>query len=164
MGLKPKSVAEAVATLKDYDGPKLSGKTHQQLHDIANDFLKATEVADALRSINNGFDGLQFDREKAEDDIFFTAPPLEQLADIAENEGFDSTELIDRIETVKVQVKEYRDLKETDPAPLARPLHLMTATRAKGKEFDTVILLDTVQGIWPHQKATGWKPSAGCSM
>ena len=28
----------------------------------------------------------------------------------------------------------------------------MTATRAKGKEFDTVILLDTVQGIWPHQR------------
>lgn len=29
----------------------------------------------------------------------------------------------------------------------------MTATRAKGKEFDTVILLDTVNGIWPHEKA-----------
>ena len=152
--LKPKSVAEAVATFKDYDGPKLRGKTHQQLHDIANDFLKATEVADALRSINNGFDGLQFDRERAEDDIFFTDPPLKQLAAIAESEEFDATELIDRIETVKVQVQEYRDFDEDDPDPLARPLHLMTATRAKGKEFDTVILLDTVQDIWPHQKTT----------
>ena len=28
----------------------------------------------------------------------------------------------------------------------------MTATRAKGKEFDTVILLDPVQGIWPYQR------------
>ena len=34
-------------------------------------------------------------------------------------------------------------------------MHLMTATRAKGKEFDTVILLDTVQGVWPHQKTDG---------
>ncbi len=153
--LKPKSVAEAVATLKDYDGPKLSGKTHQQLHDIANDFLKSTEVADVLRSINKGFDGLQFDRERAEDDIFFTDPPLKQLASIAESEEFDSTELIGRIEAVKVQVQEYRDFDEDDPDPfLARPLHLMTATRAKGKEFDTVILLDTVQGIWPYQKTT----------
>ena len=37
---------------------------------------------------------------------------------------------------------------------LERPLHLMTATRAKGKEFDTVILLDTVEGIWPYPKST----------
>ncbi len=34
-----------------------------------------------------------------------------------------------------------------------RPLHLMTATRAKGKEFDTVIMLDTVEKIWPHKRA-----------
>ncbi|MCY3933059.1 MAG: ATP-binding domain-containing protein, partial [Acidobacteria bacterium] len=27
------------------------------------------------------------------------------------------------------------------------------STRAKGKEFDTVILLDTVNGIWPHKLA-----------
>ena len=54
--------------------PKLSGKTHQQLHEIANDFLGTTQVADALRSIGDGFDGLQFDRERAEDDVFYTAP------------------------------------------------------------------------------------------
>ncbi len=29
----------------------------------------------------------------------------------------------------------------------------MTALRAKGKEFDTVVLLDVVDGIWPHKKA-----------
>ena len=30
----------------------------------------------------------------------------------------------------------------------------MTAWRAKGKEFDTVILLDTVEGMWPDYRAT----------
>ena len=28
----------------------------------------------------------------------------------------------------------------------------MTAHRAKGEEFDTVVLLDTVDGVWPHHK------------
>ena len=156
-GSTPKSVTEAVATLKYYDGPKLSGKTHLQLHEIASDFLKAPGVDSALRSISAGFDGLQFDRDRAQEDVFYTAPPLEQLADICENEGFSATDLIDRIDAVKTQVQEYRDFDadghdDDGSSILERPLHLMTATRAKGKEFDTVILLDTVQGIWPYQK------------
>ena len=153
----PKSVVGAIATLKDYKGPKLRGKTHEQLHDIASDFLKAEEVTDALRSISSGFDGLQFDRERAEEDVFYTAPPLEQLADICETEGFNADDLIERIDAVKAQVQEYRDFEADDDGDdtsevLEKPLHLMTATRAKGKEFDTVILLDTVQGIWPYQR------------
>lgn len=34
-----------------------------------------------------------------------------------------------------------------------RPIHLMTALRAKGKEFDTVILLDVNDDIWPNRNA-----------
>ncbi len=156
-GLNPRSTTEAVASLKDYNGPKLNGKTHLQLHEIACGFLQIKRVDSALRNISEGFDGLQFDRERAEDDVFYTAPPLEQLADICEGEGFDANDLIERIDAVKAQVKEYRDFDEDDigddgSAILERPLHLMTATRAKGKEFDTVILLDTVQGIWPYQR------------
>ena len=30
----------------------------------------------------------------------------------------------------------------------------MTAPRAKGKEFDTVVLLDCVDGLWPHKAET----------
>jgi DNA helicase-2/ATP-dependent DNA helicase PcrA len=33
------------------------------------------------------------------------------------------------------------------------PLHLMTALRAKGKEFDAVIMLDVNQDIWPSKLA-----------
>ena len=155
-GANPRTVAEAVATLKNYNGPKLTGKTHQHLHVIASEFLNAQQVEDALRSASSGFDGLQFDRERAEEDVFFTAPPLEQLADICESEGFSADDLIDRIDAVKTQVQEYRDFDadgtNDSSRILERPLHLMTATRAKGKEFDTVILLDTVQGIWPYQR------------
>ena len=32
-----------------------------------------------------------------------------------------------------------------------RPVHLMTALRAKGKEFNTVVLLDVLEGMWPNK-------------
>lgn len=35
----------------------------------------------------------------------------------------------------------------------SRPVHLMTALRAKGKEFDTVVMLDVNDGIWPSRHA-----------
>ena len=31
----------------------------------------------------------------------------------------------------------------------------MTALRAKGREFDTVVMLDVVDGIWPLRAASG---------
>ena len=151
----PKSVTEAAHLLKHYDGPKLNGKTHLQLQDTATGFLNASSVANALRGIGSGFSGLKFDAAK--DGIFFTAPPMSQLADIAENERFNATDLITRIETVKDLVQEYRDLDPDYDGTgdvLERPMHLMTATRAKGKEFDTVILLDTVDGIWPYRRVS----------
>lgn len=155
----PKSVMEATNLLKGYDGPPLSGKTPDQLHDAATDFLCGGTIAEALRSIDRAFDGLKFDSERAKEYVFLASPPMAQLADIAESEGFGANDLIDRIWTVKDQIQEYRDLESDDDSSgnngvLERPLHLMTATRAKGKEFDTVILLDTVQGVWPHQRAT----------
>ena len=157
-----KTVAEAVGALRYYTDSKIGGKkTLKELHDIASDFLSTRQISKALKIIDRDFDGLRFDHEKAESDVFFTDPPLAQLADIVESEDMDVMDLIDRIETVKAQTDEYRkqnseqnNLDSNAANVLDRPLHLMTATRAKGKEFDTVILLDTVQGIWPHKRAT----------
>ena len=153
----PKSVAEAIYAVKNYAGPRLTGKTHEQLFEVASDFMNAQRVDVALRRIGDGFDGLQFDWERAGEDIFYTAPPLEQLAEICQNEGLSTDDLFERIDAVKIQAQEYRDFEadgsdNNDSSILERPLHLMTATRAKGKEFDTVILLDTAQGIWPYQR------------
>ena len=47
----------------------------------------------------------------------------------------------------------------------------MTAHRAKGEEFDTVIPLDPVGGVWPHHKTKDPRKMeaerrlfSGCSM
>ena len=155
---RPATTVDAVQAIADYSGAPLSGKSHDELHDTAYMFLNADGLYEAIRVIDKNFAGLSFDRDKQEESIWHTAPPLLQLADIAESEGYEPDDLIDRIETAKMQIKEYQELEDPaqDSAPARaweRPLHLMTAWRAKGKEFDTAILLDTVDGIWPDYRA-----------
>ncbi len=152
-----RTTVEAVVEIADYHGPKLRGKTHQALHAIANEFVKAKRLPDAIRIIDDKFTGLHFDQEKAEEDPWYTDPPLKQLADISENENLNPYDLIERIENTKEQIQEYRSFEEDIGnvgvgGIMERPLHLMTATRAKGKEFDTVIILDAVDGIWPYRR------------
>lgn len=152
--LGAKTVADAVHGIASYSGPKLSGRQPEYLADKAGQFIDAGDVAGAVKALADGFDGLRFDFEKAEDDIWFTAPPLKQLADMAESERMSAEDLIERLEAAKSQLRHYQSFgDEGDEIGEDRPLHLMTATRAKGKEFDTVILLDVNEGIWPHKRA-----------
>lgn len=157
---RPRNVRQATVAIDGYDGPKLRGKTHRQLYEAASEFIIAGTVADALRVIAGQFTGLRFDIDKSETDVWYIAPPLEQLAQIAEGEAMSADSLIERLENAKNRLKEYRAFEDNEDntselaSILERPLHLMTATRAKGKEFDTVILLDTVENVWPHSRST----------
>ena len=155
----PRSTAQAISDIENYDGEGLSGRSHKELHEIASAFVESGEVSEAIRVVDEKFAGLRFDREKAEDDVFFTAPPLEQLAQISELNDLGADDLINRIETAQNQIRDYQAFDDSSDSEETgenweRPLHLMTATRAKGKEFDTIVLLDTVEGVWPHNKAT----------
>ena len=156
---RPRRVTDAVAEIASYGGPNLRGKTAQQLYDTASSFITSDSVADALRQVQRGFTGLSFDYDKADTDVWFSAPPLEQISEIAESENMEADSLIDRFEMAKNRLQEYRALESRDEDVggfgeiMERPLHLMTATRAKGKEYDTVILLDTIEGIWPYSKS-----------
>ena len=155
---RPRTTEIAVQTISNYGGASLSGKSHKDLYKAASAFLSAGSLPDAIKVIDQDFAGLSFDRDKQEESIWHTAPPLLQLAEIAESEGYDADELIDRIETAKMQIQRIPrhrrcHTRRHSLASVERPLHLMTAWRAKGKEFDTVILLDTVEGIWPDYRA-----------
>src|SRR3990172_11200466 len=121
-------------------------------------FISASAVSDALMQLADEFEGLQLDLGKAEDDIFFADPPFFHLAEYASSYGDDYGQFIDDIETAKnqlVYLPPFEDeSKATTPDELwKRPVHLMTALRAKGKEFDSVILLDVNDGIWPNRNA-----------
>lgn len=156
MDQRPRTTVECVTSLETYDGPDLSGKSHAQLHASANRFIKAESVHDAIMSMSTGFDGLRWDPEHAEDDIWYTNPPFEMLAELAMSENFDAFDLIERIENVKDSLEAFRRIEDesesdADASMLERPLHLMTAHRSKGKEFDTVVMLDVDEDHWPGQ-------------
>ena len=155
---RPRSLDEAIQSIPEYTGPPLSGKTHNEIHETAEAFLSADDLSKAIKTIDSEFAGLGFDADKREDQIWHTDPPMLQLAEIAETEGYEAEDLIDRIETAKLEIREYQALEDVTQGSSGsrvweRPLHLMTAWRAKGKEFDTVIMLDTVEGMWPDYRA-----------
>ena len=146
---------EAADDFAGYDGTKLRGKTHDHLSDVADRFLLSDKAWEAVMCINDDFDGLRFDYEKSEDDPWFVNPPLKQLADMAREEKLDADDLIERLETARDQVQDVPPFEDESASTSVddQTLHLMTAHRAKGKEFDTVIMLDTVEEIWPHKRA-----------
>ena len=122
--------------------------------DSIQEFITSDTVSDTLMTLSQTFEGLQYDFGKSEEDIFYTDPPFFHLAEFAKQYGSDYDTFVQDIELAKetlVYVPPFEDGAEDD---LSRhPLHLMTALRAKGKEFDKVILLDVHTDIWPNKNA-----------
>lgn len=155
-------LACAVDLLAEYRGPlkgaNAGGRMSRAMANAMRGFLQATTVSDTLMALADDFEGLQIDLGKAEDDIFYSDPPFLQLAEYASRYGDDYGMFVDDIERAKSQLAYIPPFEDdgaaTTPDELwKRPLHLMTALRAKGKEFDTVILLDVNDGIWPNRNA-----------
>jgi len=101
---------------------------------------------------------MEKDYGKSNEDIFFADPPFFYLSRFAERYGDDLARFIEDLESAKQQIvqvpvdedEEQRAVGGGQSADIwARPIHLMTALRSKGKEFDTVVMLDVNDGIWP---------------
>jgi DNA helicase-2/ATP-dependent DNA helicase PcrA len=158
----PSTMASAVEALAGYTGPlkgrNSDGNTSLRMAEAVAEFLVASTVSDALTKLGARFEGLQLDMGRAADDIFYVDPPFFQLAEYASRYGNDYARFVEDIERAKdklAYVPPFEDDGQTaSPEQLwRRPLHLMTALRAKGKEFDSVILLDVNEGIWPNRNA-----------
>ena len=151
----PATVSESVASIANYSGPPLTGKNHFQLHAAASSFLNTENTAEALRCLGTEFAGLRRDFVRAAQQIFFIDPPMEQLATLVEQRGWTGIQLAQMIQKAQSRIREFNSLNEDNNAPNGlhqRPLHLMTATRSKGKEFETVVILGAVDQMWPHSK------------
>src|SRR5262249_23598284 len=100
------------------------------------------------------FDGLKKDYGKSLDDIFYTDPPFLYLSEYAHRYGDDYAKFGDDMERAVTTLAKIPPEEEEDGDQAWKlPLHLMTALRAKGKEFDAVIVLDANDGIWPSKLA-----------
>ncbi len=157
MANRPQTFMEVLGHFQEYTGP-LRGSTDEAsrleyLMAIAK-IVESETVYGAIEEIGVQLKGLQKHYAKSEDDIFYKDPPFLYLAEYAKRYNKDFLGFIDHVEKAisLMQVNPYTDTDEVDPDMMC-PVHLMTALRAKGKEFDTVILLDVNDGIWPSKMA-----------
>lgn len=154
----PRTAEAAVQAIQEY--PQNIKRYHSatDVHYQAIQFLDSDTTADALRCLAR-FEGTKFNPLKASDGIFFTAPPLEQLATLVEKRSWSASDLEEMIIKAKSRIDEFNrrtgdSKKEAQSNDVnQRPLHLMTAPRSKGKEFETVVILSVLDGVWPHKKA-----------
>ena len=135
-------------------GKNPEGSTSLAMAEAVREFVDTENVTETLIALEKNFEGLQYDFGKSEEDIFYSDPPFFQLAEYATRYGTDYDSFVDDIELAKdtlVYVPPFEDGNEDDLAQ--HPLHLMTALRAKGKEFDKVILHDVLTDIWHNKNA-----------
>ena len=152
---RPKSMCEAIESLSLYTGFIGREDTGASIADALRAFFDQETVSDTLGVLAAKFEGLQSDLGKAEDSIFYTDPPFLYLAQYASTYGEDFERFVEDIDKAKdtlVHVPPF-DENADGGSCATKPVHLMTALRSKGKEFDIVVLLDVVDGIWPSKKA-----------
>ncbi len=149
---RPRTIHDCLAELQSYGG-NLGSQTGANAG-VAFAFpiaevLEAKTVGDCMSRIESRMAGLQRHFSKSEDDVFYKDPPFMYLGDYAERYGDRFFDFIDHVEsaTAEMQIQAGGDEAGSDEAN--RAVHLMTALRAKGKEFGTVVILDANDGVWP---------------
>ena len=77
---RPNSIMEGIDALAGYrgelKGKNTEGQTSIEMAEAIRAFITSESVSDALLSLSDNFEGLQTDFGKAEEDIFFTDPPI----------------------------------------------------------------------------------------
>ena len=122
------------------------------------EFLNTQTVSETLNYLGEEFLGFKKEFVKARDDVFFTDPPFDELAEFArsyENDYrrfiFDLRKTIDTLS--EIIYGNTTESTKTIRKGLATKLHLMTGLRTKGKEFDVVYILRADKDVWPNPQA-----------
>jgi DNA helicase-2/ATP-dependent DNA helicase PcrA len=127
-----------------------------QSANILTAYFESNTVEEMLDCIGENFDGFKQDFQKADDDIFYADPPFGELAKFSIRYGDDFMKFYRDIEvavtTLAAVVYETDDEVIVDDS-FRTKLHLMTALRTKGKEFDSVYILRSNIDTWPIKKA-----------
>ncbi|OPX24542.1 MAG: hypothetical protein B1H05_04990 [Candidatus Cloacimonas sp. 4484_140] len=154
MSKRPRTLMNCIEHFQAYQGP-LRGEPLDYALPIAR-VLEAESVAEAIQLIEDNLEGLQQHYGKGEDDIFYKDPPFLYLGEYARRYDHDFFRFIDDVDEA-IAATTYlpnteADSESVDP-DLRHAVHLMTALRAKGKEFKTVVILDVNDGMWPIRLA-----------
>lgn len=157
MSRRPHTFMKCLEEFQLYSGPLRARTKDGAILEYALPIARVMEtktVTEAIEEIEEQMAGLQKHYAKGEDDIFYKDPPFLYLAEYAARYGDNFLEFIDHVEgaiaSMSCQVDSGRDEVDDD---LRLSVHLMTALRAKGKEYDTVVVLDANDGMWPIRYA-----------
>lgn len=154
---KPRTVIEAIDAIESYRGALKGDNSNGQMSlsfaEALRAYCESETVSEAVEAISDCFAGLQKDYGKAEEDIFYSDPPFHYLARYADRYGDDFEQFLEDIEAAAETLSNAPSEEEAKDPVWERPIHLMTALRAKGKEFHTVVILDANEGIWPSKHA-----------
>lgn len=150
MSTRPRTFMHCLDSFLSYTG-RLRGEPIDFGIPIAK-VMEAKTVTEAIQLIEAQMGGLKKHYAKGEDDIFYKDPPFLHLADYARRYAEDFYSFIDDVAAAIASMM-YMPEPDSDSdiidEGLFSPVHLMTALRAKGKEFHTVIVLDANDGLWP---------------
>ncbi|WP_420335434.1 3'-5' exonuclease [Roseibium sp.] len=157
--VRPKSYDAAIDQLETYDGTirgqKDDGKTAKEFALRLRKLIHAPNVRSAIEALRSLYAGFKQDYGRSTEDIFLADPPFAYLAEFSESYGEDFQGFVEDLEKAKDTLVKLPGMDSEDGAgdEWRKPVHLMTALRAKGREFDTVVMLDVVDGIWPLRSA-----------
>ena len=137
-------------TNKIFGGAKAKKYEKRGLGDIFVYWLNEPSVAQTLDTMATLFHGFRQDFGKAEEDVFYTEPPFSHLIDFARLYKNDFEHFLEDLEKVRTHGKEYKNGESFDASI---KIVIATAFRTKGREFDTVYILDANTNYWPSTQA-----------
>lgn len=157
--VRPKSYDAAIDQLQTYDGP-IRGQTDEGVTAASfaiklRQLIHAPTVRSAIQALQTLYSGFKKDYGRSVEDIFLADPPFAYLDEFSGSYGDDFQGFVDDLEKAKDTLVKLpgMDSDDSTDALWKKPVHLMTALRAKGREFDTVAMIDVVDGIWPLRSA-----------
>lgn len=150
------TLESSIDLIRSYSQPiktnNIEGQDSLKVYNVLNTLFFSDSVSESIQTIGQHFQGLKQHFKKAEDDIFYSDPPFIFLADYAERYKDNYWDFIDHVGKAIAKMKSKIPDDSGDDDYFA-PVHLMTALRAKGKEFNKVIILDANDDIWPSKQA-----------
>lgn len=148
----PRTFQQGLDVLMEYPNT-IKGNPIMNFQYAISKVINSATVSEAIFNIGEELGGLKKHYAKSDDDIFYKDPPFLYMVEYAERYGNDFWGFIDHVENAIEKMSADDENSDDIDLGIRANVHLMTALRAKGKEFDTVVILDVNDGIWPIKYA-----------
>ena len=151
----PETLQDALDVLRGYSEP-IKKQTPEDICDLVEQLLGAETVYDFMMMVNKNLVGLGKDYTKAELDNHYKEPQFFRLTEISAKYGSDFRQFYRDIEKARKNSVNSRNRENDNTANgyhenSKYKIHLNTATRSKGHEYDACIILDVDDNEWPNR-------------